>query len=612
MTVIRKRFGIGWWLYACLFVVPIGYLLLTFSILLLFTTHSYDGLLRWYEGWRPDAFDVGSMTRNCLTPQWYAWVNGHRLLLMTGLAAMLCGYVLYSRRVWAFLGDFYEQAVSILRLMADSYRESSRRERAGLWVLFGCLLAYRLYMCLVFPLHTDELGSYLYFARQGFLVTLTSYPIPNNHILFNLVAASLAKLPFLTPKLVIRLPSVAGDVLLEYAVFCLVRRWDGFQRGIMVVAGTAFCYMLSYYATQGRGYQLQEVCALVSGIGAWKCCIAHGQRRGGLVRGEKVRGGRALFVLASAAGIYINPTFFYHFTALVLMVLYFSWKRRDWGIALSLGRAVLVTGVLTFILYLPVLMAGKMGGVQTMDRGSAGWMIDRLWEVVYDIRVIGYYGSPGMVMVGVIAVVLIGLYTRKKLTGTFYTVALVYLGCAILSLAIWSLITRDYPWARTICWLVLALYLVFVNACYDLWKTMFPWVRPWLFWGFLLIRGVGSLRGLYRESSSVNGLEQTKIYREAEPDLEQLAALHPLTWQIATSDDFYPMYLRLYLVEHHSGEGVLCNKGKAVGDIIFLPAVYDSYFPKEGYILWGRRALTMEGNSMEIYVSKRLLLHRAF
>jgi hypothetical protein len=609
MTMIRKPAGVGRWVCACLFVVPIAYFLLTFSILILFTTHSYDGIIHWYKGWRPDAFDAGSMVVNCLTPQWYAWVNAHRLLLIIGLAAMLCGYVLYSRRVWAFLRDFCREAGRALRLMADSYRESSGRERAWLWILFSCLLAYRLYMCLVFPLNTDELGSYLYFARQGFLVTLTSYPVPNNHILFNLVAASLAKLPFLSPELVIRLPSVAGDLWLQYAIFCLVRRWGGFQRGIMVVAGTAFCYMISYYATQGRGYQLQEVCALVSGVGAWRCFL--GQRGGG-ARGGGARGAGALFVLASAAGIYINPTFFYHFTALVLMVLYFSWKRRDWGMALSLGRAVLVTGVLTFILYLPVLMAGKMGGVQTMDRGSAGWMIDRLWELVYDLRVIGYYGSPGMVVVCVVVVVLLVLYSGRKLTGPFYSIAVVYLACALLSLAIWSLMMKDYPWARTICWLVLALYLVFVNACYDLWKTMFPWVRPWIFWGFLLIRGVGSLRGLYRESSSVNGLEQTKIYRELEPDLEQLAALHPATWQITRSDDFYPMFLRLYLVEHNSSAGVLWNKGKAVGDIIFLPAIYESYFPKEGYVLWGRRELTVEGKSMEIYVSKQLLLHRTF
>jgi hypothetical protein len=127
-----------------------------------------------------------------------------------------------------------------------------------------------------------------------------------------------------------------------------------------------------------------------------------------------------------------------------------------------------------------------------------------------------------------------------------------------------------------------------------------------------LIRGAGSLRGLYWESSSVSGLEQTKVYRELEPDLERLAALHPVTWQITKADDYYPMYLRLYLVDHGSDGRVLWDKKKPVGDVIFLPAIYDSSFSKEGYVLWGKRGLTAEGNMMEIYVSKQLLPRKTF
>jgi hypothetical protein len=105
----------------------------------------------------------------------------------------------------------------------------------------------------------------------------------------------------------------------------------------------------------------------------------------------------------------------------------------------------------------------------------------------------------------------------------------------------------------------------------------------------------------------VSGLEQTKVYKEVEPDLERLAVLHPQTWQITKADDYYSMFLRLYLVEHGSDARVLWNKEKPVGDVIFLPAIYDSSFAKDGYILWGKRGLTVEGKVMEIYVSKRLL-----
>ncbi len=36
-----------------------------------------------------------------------------------------------------------------------------------------------------------------------------------------------------------------------------------------MVAGVAFCYMLTYYATQGRGYQWQEICAVTGMCGCW-------------------------------------------------------------------------------------------------------------------------------------------------------------------------------------------------------------------------------------------------------------------------------------------------------------------------------------------------------
>jgi hypothetical protein len=601
MKGTHKSVWIGTFFCAGLFIVVPVYLLLSFSILLLVNANSYASLLGWYARWRPDAFDVGRMSSCCMTPQWYTWLTDYRVPLMAGILAVLVVYLWYGRRVWAALRALRGEMGRIIRFMAASYRQSSRREKAWLWGLFSAILAYRLYMCLVIPFHPDELCSYLYFARQGVLVTLTSYPMPNNHVLYNLICACLGKLTWLSPKLVMRLPPVMGDLLLQYGIFCLFRRWGGFRRGIIVVAGVAFCYMISFYATRGRGYQMQEICALVSGLAAWTCFC-------GEERGERRM--YATFVFFSVAGIYINPTFFYHFTAVILMVLYFALKRpKEPGTLLALGRAVLVAAVVTVVLYLPVILASKMGGMQEEVKGRAGfgWMVSDFHGLTYDFRSIGYYGRPGIVGVGVLAILFVWLYGKKKLTGAFYDNSVVYLVCVGLSLAFWSLQARDYPLERTLCWLALALYILFINACFDVWKTVVPRMQPWVFGCFLLVHAAGSLRGLYWEHSSWRGLTQSRIYGELEPDLEQLAVLRPLTWQITKSDDFYPMYLRLYLIERGDKARVLWEKEKAVGDVVFLPARYGSSFMNDGYVLWGKRRLTVEGDEMDIYVSKRLL-----
>jgi hypothetical protein len=158
----------------------------------------------------------------------------------------------------------------------------------------------------------------------------------------------------------------------------------------------------------------------------------------------------------------------------------------------------------------------------------------------------------------------------------------------------------------------LALYLVFVNACYDLWKAFLPGARPWVLWCFLLVRVVVSLRGLYWASSGVGGTVQAREYREIEPDLTRLAALHPRTWQITKADDFYPMHLRLYLLEHGITSKVLWSKEAAIGEVIFLPKKYVSTMVLDGYSLWGESQWAVEGDGMYIYVAKALLSPKTF
>jgi hypothetical protein len=610
---LNERLNLRWkrtWasvlISSCLYLIPLFYLSLSFGIVVLISrSGSLEALLSWWVAWRPDGIDPGTMVTYFLTPAWYAWVKAHAMLLMVGIAAAVVVYVAYSNRVWAFLRAFHRETGRIFRLMADSYRQSSRREKAGLWILLSCILAYRLYLCLVYPMHMEDLASYLFFARQGFLVTLTCYPIANNHILFNLIGVLPAKMHWIPPALANRLPSVAGDLLLQYGIFCLFRRWGGYQRAVIVITGIAFCYMIALFATRGRGYQLQESCALISGLAAWVCYCS--DRR-------EERRGYTLFVLFSAAGLYINPTFVYHFTAVIGMVLFFSVKRRQWGVIRSMVRAVLLICAITFICYLPPLLAGKMGGLWTETTGRAGWgwVVEQGWLLAYILRVIGYLGDLSSWVIGGIAVLLLVMYGRKKLTGRFYDAGIVYLGCVLVSLACWSILTKAFPPVRTLCFLALGLYVVFVNACYDLWKAFLPGARPWVLWCFLLVRAAVSLRGLYWESSGVGGTVQAREYREIEPDLTRLAALHPRTWQITKADDFYPMHLRLYLLEHDSTSRVLWNKEAAIGEVIFLPKKYASTMVLDGYNLWGESHWTVEGDELYIYVAKALLSHKAF
>jgi len=53
------------------------------------------------------------------------------------------------------------------------------------------------------------------------------------------------------------------------------------------------------------------------------------------------------------------------------------------------------------------------------------------------------------------------------------------------------------------------------------------------------------------------------------------------------AEDSYPVYLKLYLLEHKKEGRVLFNLKEAVGDVIFLPDSCASTFPLQGIPVGG-------------------------
>jgi len=95
-------------------------------------------------------------------------------------------------------------------------------------------------------------------------------------------------------------------------------------------------------------------------------------------------------------------------------------------------------------------------------------------------------------------------------------------------------------------------------------------------------------------------------YRILERDLDSLDRLHPVTWQITRSDDFYSMYVRLHLIDRGEEGRVIFERSRAVGEVIFWPVSYPAVIPAQEYRLWGDNRITVEAKSLNIYVLKRL------
>lgn len=523
--------------------------------------------------------------------------KGSWTILLVGAPLL---YMVFSRWIWKFCMRLVSELKRGLVFLGGGLRGCSSFEKGGFLLLLGAVLAYRLYFYFSIGLTTDELCSYLYFVRPGFFISVTSYPIPNNHVFFNACCALWGMLPGLSIKAVMRLPSMVGDLFLLYCIFCLIRRWDGYRRAIVTVVGIAFCYLTSYYAVQGRGYQWQEVCVLVSAVSWWECFrgVGRGQRRG-----------YTLFILSSVVGFYINPVFLYHFTALGLACLYYGVKEKDYVSWLFWGRCVgIITGLL-MVLYMPLILASGWRSL-TANPYVLGfgykWLFAHFRDFAYILKDMTYYDVPGLCfMLGVAAALLLA-YRRHIIGGVFYDNLLVYLIALSGSLTWWILCKQRYPIERSLCYWPMVLSLVFVNACYDLGRVylgrrVYGWIAV-----LLLLKVAGSVRGLYWGKWNRSMQTEGEISR-VEKDILELDKLHPTSWQIMDSDDYYSMYLQEYLIGKGGGQPVVFNRTKGVGDVVFWADDHPLPAPMDGYVLWEGKKLTAHGRVLRVYVLSRLM-----
>jgi len=190
----------------------------------------------------------------------------------------------------------------------------------------------------------DEATTYVMFASRPFGEALSSYQLPNNHLL-NTVLVKISIIAFGPEPWSLRLPNLlAGDgaMALVAAIAC---RWFGRAGAVAALAFAAVSPTTAHYSVQARGYTLMIFLCLFA---LWSI----EQRHDG--------GGRrwtAVAALSSALALYAVPTGLLLVLPLAAYDLVLSLKRGKgtlgfWAVA-WLGAATL-----TALLYLPVILHG--------------------------------------------------------------------------------------------------------------------------------------------------------------------------------------------------------------------------------------------------------------
>ena len=623
-----------WWVLAgswILWAVPLLYLGYSTAIILFITGSRivdnfggpytgerydgvYDGIRDYYRGHWPGAFDGETFFRTCFTPAWYTFIREHSVVLGAGILVLAVLYLVFTRRILRFFRGFLGEVGVGVRFLVRSFTGCSGNEKRVVLAFFGVLAGYWVILFFQAPMFLDETNTYLHFARQGFFFSIMNYPVPNNHILLSVVCSWLYKLPFLSPALVMRLPSMIAAFGLYYLVFAVFRHYGGFRRAVIVVAGVAFVHVLSYYTVQGRGYLLQLFFIAVNAICAWRWVssgsegVGPGEADGASGAGAW-RSGYPMFVVSAVLGFYVNPLFVYHFLT-VLMVLGFCFLRaRDLRAILRLAGAACVIGGACMILYLPAILASGADSVlnnSSVSRQPLSFLGSTFGVFTGGLKYIFYYGSASLVFVPLAMIAGVFFYFRGVISGRAYGYAFYYLVASILALGLMTVSKGRWPLERSLCYWVFALNLMFVNVCYDLLRGRF--------WGWLIALVVGkdifSVRWLVLPRFSIHNSMDWKIQHEPQALYPELVAMHPASYQIMDSEDSYPTFLQLYLIEHGIKTRVSYYSRDAIGDVILVSNAEESHIPPDGYVLWTDKARSAAfglSGFYSIYVSKKLI-----
>ena len=234
-----------------------------------------------------------------------------------------------------------------LKAMGRTVRELSGGQQATAAALLLFLFTAQVLWLITDPLSPDEMVSYDSFVRQGPVAITSFYPIPNNHVFYNILSWMLSLLMPGQVTAAVRLPSLLAATLGCAASYVLLTRLRGFWTATAVTALFGFTRAALLYAASGRGYYLQLGCIQLAFFAVVE--LATG--------GRNRRLAWTALLASSVVGLYTVPTFALPLSAFVLVLLAalpgFAPRYRKPYLA-QMGLVLLAMAVLSVVLYAPV------------------------------------------------------------------------------------------------------------------------------------------------------------------------------------------------------------------------------------------------------------------
>jgi 4-amino-4-deoxy-L-arabinose transferase-like glycosyltransferase len=361
----------------------------------------------------------------------------------------------------------------------------------------------------------DEATTYVLFASRPFGEAVTSYQLPNNHLL-NTVFVKLSVMAFGPEPWSMRLPNFLASVGAMALVAAIAGRWFGRAGAVGALAAAAVALPIVHYSVLARGYGLMILLCLLA---LW--CIEKRHAGGG-------RRWTVVAALACALAVYAVGTAVFLVLPLAAYDFVLSSRagRREFAFR---AAAWLAAGALTALLYLPVILhsgADKFFANEYNTRLGPGGMYQYLRLYSRALRDETTWAAGGAPLWAPLVLIAAFVAAAKK-----KRVGLLFALCALAFLAFFEarfpLPTRLFNYVATLAALAIG---GLAGAAADALSGERKWTRKAAWVGAAAVVALAAAVGAVGESKNlINDSLRSGSARKARSIAAALAELPPVT-----------------------------------------------------------------------------------
>jgi len=207
------------------------------------------------------------------------------------------------------------------------------------------------------PMCSDEAYTCINFVLKPLYAGLSDYPEPNNH-LFNTFLSHIAYLLLGNRPWVVRLPAFFAGIAMIPASYALIRIFYNKHAALLTAGLTTSSLPLIGYSTQTRGYTLVCLFFLLLFALATQIIQLYNAKNTLLSKNQAW----LIFVILASLGFYSIPTMLYPL-GIITVWLILSVRKEKKQFFKDLFFALAMTGIITVMLYMPVLIISGIGSV---------------------------------------------------------------------------------------------------------------------------------------------------------------------------------------------------------------------------------------------------------